>query len=498
MPTNSQILSDADYNSNTYACEDLVIGTGAGGSVAGALLSEAGRNVIMLEEGGYFPTESFNPNVGDMTAKLYRNRGIFPILGSPVIALGEGSCVGGGTVINGAGIFRTPKWFVDEWQNKLGLKGYAYNDLIPHFETIEKDLHIVQEKIADDTNLDSVKLIEAAQKVGWRTEAVPRAAKNCINENLCSTGCMAGAKQSTLVTYIPRALNQQARLFTQLRAIKILHQNQHAHKIMAQTSSGKKIHIQFKRLFLAGGTIQTPHLLRRSGMSTLAGKNFRFHINVKVIARLKDKVYPEISSMFPVQIHEFDQENMYINTSMVKRQYLAMSLAQHGQAAVNRAIENYENMLILNTTIAAESIAHIQSGWGKDPIVTYNFDNHDLERIKLSLYRMSQLLFKMDVHEVFLPIKNAASLTSEESCKNIITKCQKEALDLVTVHIMASCPMGTDPKSSVIDTNGQPWGFRNVWITDASVLPSNIGQSPQGTVMAFAHEIMRRHISSST
>ena len=34
----------------------------------------------------------------------------------------------------------------------------------------------------------------------------------------------------------------------------------------------------------------------------------------------------------------------------------------------------------------------------------------------------------------------------------------------------------------------------NIYITDASVLPSNIGESPQGTIMAFASEIMARHL----
>ena len=56
---------------------------------------------------------------------------------------------------------------------------------------------------------------------------------------------------------------------------------------------------------------------------------------------------------------------------------------------------------------------------------------------------------------------------------------------------MASCPMGVDPKKSVVDLNGNLRGMENVLIADASILPTNLGQSPQGTIMAFAYEIAK-------
>ena len=48
----NSILAREDYTKNTYSCQYLIVGTGAGGSVAGALLAESGHDVIFLEEGG--------------------------------------------------------------------------------------------------------------------------------------------------------------------------------------------------------------------------------------------------------------------------------------------------------------------------------------------------------------------------------------------------------------------------------------------------------------
>ena len=59
---------------------------------------------------------------------------------------------------------------------------------------------------------------------------------------------------------------------------------------------------------------------------------------------------------------------------------------------------------------------------------------------------------------------------------------------------MDSCPMGPDPTTSVVNLDGKLWNMNNILVTDASILPSNIGESPQETIMAFAHEIVNRHL----
>ena len=60
---------------------------------------------------------------------------------------------------------------------------------------------------------------------------------------------------------------------------------------------------------------------------------------------------------------------------------------------------------------------------------------------------------------------------------------------------MASCPMGPSAEDSVVRPDGRLWNMKNVFLADASILPSNIGESPQGTIMAFAHEVIGRHLA---
>jgi len=54
---------------------------------------------------------------------------------------------------------------------------------------------------------------------------------------------------------------------------------------------------------------------------------------------------------------------------------------------------------------------------------------------------------------------------------------------------------GYQPISSTYFFGGRLAGFNNVLVADASVLPTSLGVSPQMTVMAFAHEILERHLA---
>ena len=76
----------------------------------------------------------------------------------------------------------------------------------------------------------------------------------------------------------------------------------------------------------------------------------------------------------------------------------------------------------------------------------------------------------------------------------MIQNLKPKELELVSVHAMASCSMGPND-NSVTDLSGKLNGCNKIHITDASVLPSNIGESPQGTIMSISHEILNRHLN---
>ena len=174
----------------------LVIGSGAGGAVAFRELSNAGKDVLLVEEGIEWTSTDFNKPIAELTQKLYRCGGVTPFFGKPIIGFGEACALGGSTVVNGGLLWRTPEWILDEWQKDYGINGYTNKDLSPYFEEIESSLNVSTEADLEGYDNDSYLIEKASKKLGWKVVQVPRATINCIRKNQCGAGCPSGAKQS--------------------------------------------------------------------------------------------------------------------------------------------------------------------------------------------------------------------------------------------------------------------------------------------------------------
>jgi choline dehydrogenase-like flavoprotein len=115
----------------------VVIGTGAGGAVAGTELAESGADVVFVEEGSWVPTSSFNPYTTFSIPRLYRDAAATVILGNPPIPYVEGRAVGGSTVINGGMAYRAPERVLEHWQSLTGSPDLGPKALEPLFERVE-------------------------------------------------------------------------------------------------------------------------------------------------------------------------------------------------------------------------------------------------------------------------------------------------------------------------------------------------------------------------
>ena len=86
----------------------LIIGSGAGGAMTAQVLASAGMEVMVLEEGRRWALSEYGNNCPEGMRKMYRRRGMTPIMGTVPIGYAEGRCFGGGTEINSGFWHRTP------------------------------------------------------------------------------------------------------------------------------------------------------------------------------------------------------------------------------------------------------------------------------------------------------------------------------------------------------------------------------------------------------
>ena len=101
----------------------LVIGSGAGGATTAALLAEAGRDVLVVDEGEWVEQGSVVPFSLEQMDRQYRAGGVTVALGLPSVAYTEGRCAGGGTEVNSGLYKRPPEDVLMRWRDDYSIDG---------------------------------------------------------------------------------------------------------------------------------------------------------------------------------------------------------------------------------------------------------------------------------------------------------------------------------------------------------------------------------------
>lgn len=467
----------------------VVIGSGAGGATTALMLAEAGIDVLILEEGEHFEKADFSASVPSLIEKLYRDSALTPILGRPNIAFGEGRCLGGSTVINGALFRRPPAELLDDWSKKYGISDVNGPRMNARFERLEKDLNASTQP-QKSVNIGTWRIVEAAEKLKWQTELLPRAQNACQNSNRCPTGCPNDAKQSMLVSYLPRASNLGARIVCNSTAKKLLRSGNRitgVEAIYQDQNITHKMTIKADAVFLCCGPTQTPAFLLNNGLRGRVGKTLQLHFNLRAVAIFNQGFNPKNGTIMSAAVTEFSDRGVHIGTSNFDLPYLAASLTPQRVSVAENVLNNWANAAMYVAQIKAQGRGEIRNSMllGK-AAAHYSISTADMEVIRFSILQMSKLLFNSGARELYFPITHSGPIRSEQEAIEFVTSLSNpKTLHLVSVHAMSSCAMGIEP-DSVANQFGQVRNFENLYINDASMLPEATSVNPQMSIMAMA------------
>jgi choline dehydrogenase-like flavoprotein len=453
-----------------------------------------------VEEGAHHATQSFNPYVTESVPRLYRDASATVIMGAPPIPYIEGRCVGGSTTINGGMTWRAPGGVLRAWVQKSGLSELSEKALEPLFHQVERDISAKPqspESIGEDSRI----MREGAEKLGWSYLHNHRNQHGCVGANNCVLGCPTGAKQSTLVSYVPRALARGARCLTEVRADRLIIENGRCVGVEGVSldritrGDARRIKVRGRAVIVACGAVQTPLLLQAHKLgrpSKLLGKNFTCHPNVKVLA-----VYPfELRGWKGVsqagQIREFEARGIKLAENMVPPGALASQLPFHGAEAWE-LMQDYNRMALTGVLIADSTTGSVRRapfGLGGP---RYDITAYDHERLLEGATRLAELHFAMGASKVLLPFAHMHLAHSADELKKINPRSvPKRTLDMFTVHLMGTAQIGARPERSVVDPKGELWDLPGCYVADASLFPSAVAVNPQVSIMALAMLVASR------
>src|SRR5271154_2912738 len=291
-----------------------------------AALAEAGVDVVLVEEGGYHGTETFTASSMRALRTLYRDGGGGMTIVKPSVLYAEGRCVGGSTTVNGGMSWRTPAQVLSRWSAEVDAIGEA--DMEPYFDEAESRLSVGQQD-PETIGRDSELLKAGADANGWRIVPNRRNQLHCAGSNNCNNGCPTGAKQSMLVTSVPRALSRGARLYAGCRVTRITSSG-----VTGRFTGGRTLTVAARVVIVAGGSIQTPALLAPSRIRSASrqlGRNLALHPNANLIAFFDEEVTGWHGVHQAFQVREFVSDGIILTANNLAPPMLAAMMPGHGR-----------------------------------------------------------------------------------------------------------------------------------------------------------------------
>ncbi|MEM9007075.1 MAG: GMC family oxidoreductase [Cyanobacteria bacterium P01_F01_bin.86] len=456
-----------------------IIGSGPGGMITAKMLTEAGIDVTLFEKGKQISQRAVDPfSVTEMDTK-YTDKGVTVALGNPKVSYVEGSCLGGGSEVNAGLYHRTPEPVFDTWSRESRVN-YAYQELLSHMEVCEKLVNVC--KLPFDPPAASLKLVEGAKKLNWHYMEVPRWYKY---ETSSDQGIHSGVRQSMTEAVLPTLELERLTILTETEVLGISSENSAKVDIYYRDKQSTKEQKSFDYVFLACGAISTPYLLQKSGFKNKhIGRSLRLHSTVKVIARFPEPVNGRNPGVPVHQVKEFSP-GFSIGGSISSLPFVAAGL--FNKPYTYREIREMVPFLSTYYAMISDGVGSVKKSPLIDrPIVRFHIPSSGIKRLNHAVRRLTELMFAAGAEEVFPSLNNLVSLKSQEQWKEYPECIPAKDFNLMTIHLMGSCPMGKDETSSVVNQDGLLHGESRIFLSDASIIPSALGVNPQGTIMALA------------
>jgi long-chain-alcohol oxidase len=491
----------------TLSCDAVVVGSGAGGGVVAAELAAAGKDVIVLEEGGYYNEADFNQLELAMLRKLYYQGG-FAATADGAIALIAGGCLGGGTVVNYTTSFRSPDWLRAEWARQHGLTVFAGDEYTASLDAVYERLGV---------NVDHSRasarervLERGLRRLGWHVGYMPRNVRGCTQDarcGYCGYGCQLGAKQSTLKTYLLDAYRQRARFVVNCTVDRVLIENGRAVGVRATVRQPEMpaftLIVRSRAVVAAAGAIATPALLQRSGMrSTAIGRYLRLHPATAVSGIFDESIRPWEGTLQAVYSDEYtDLDGAHFGPKIESAPLHPALLAL---VTPWRRPDHYRRLMQALPNLSLTGVLLRDSGWGrvaaKDGTsrVGYRLSGKDVAHMRKGIEAGVRILEAAGAREIFT--SQAAYVAYRPGQPGGVAAFLDEVdrrgygpgqMGYVSFHQMGSCRMGNDPKTSVIGPDHEAHEVKGLFIADGSAFPSASGVNPMITIMAMAHRASR-------
>lgn len=500
----------SDIVRNVDVC---VIGSGAAGAILATKLAEAGKSVVLLEHGGYYDGESMNQREADMLPLLWKNAAA-NFTANLRIAIAQGSCLGGSTVINDAVCFRIPPLVVEQWKKKgVSITQKEWDEANDEVST---RIHVA-EVTEDELNTNAQKLREACKTITIGDKPITHHNKNhrncgpsftnpeltsCVKCGFCHLGCHYDTKQSMLVTYIHDALvnpDIDYTAYCNCRADRITYENGTATGVDASfvDADGNELYrmrVNAKVVILSAGAIASSNLLQRSKIGgEKVGKGLALHPAPFVMGVFDDEIYANRGIPMSYTCHEFGVTNgvekggFLIESIFLPVFQMALAIPSFAKDH-ERLMKSFNRLSMAGIMVRDEPTGTVTMSYSGGPRVVYNLSPQTIDDMARGMAILARMWFAVGARSLVTSHRDVPEIRNKYDIALLkdAVRNNPDSLMLGSAHPQGGNKMGADEKECVVDSDCKVHGSDNLYVCDASVFPTALGVNPQLTVMALA------------
>jgi choline dehydrogenase-like flavoprotein len=299
-------------------------------------------------------------------------------------------------------------------------------------------------------------------------------------------GCPRNAKSGVQLNALPQACEAGARILSEGRVERIVHENGRAVGVTVHAVDGSQMDIHAPRVVVAAGATETPSLLRRSGLGRHphVGRNLSIHPALAVLGRFPEPVRAWDGVLQSAGIEEFhERDRILIEATSAPFGMGWTTLPGVGRRLL-RELDDVDGIASLGAMIGDRPSGRVL---GRNrPTVRYDLQKEDASRLLRAVGVMGRVLFAAGAGHLLTGIHGAEVVRSEEALDEAIASADPRRLHLAAFHPTGTARAGSDPERFPVDASGRLRGVGGVWVADASILPSCPEVNPQVTIMALA------------
>jgi choline dehydrogenase-like flavoprotein len=371
----------------------------------------------------------------------------------------------------------------------------------------------------EQVNANNDAVLRGAERLGLARGVFRHNRIGCKASGYCLLGCSYDAKRGAHLTYLPRADAAGAALYTDLRAERIELDGDRAVAVTGfVVERGPRVarlpfRIEAERVVLAAGAVHSPALLAAAGVGRALpqlGRNVSLQPQLPVTATFPEGVsirawrgIPQAAFCSAGDDHTVEQ-----GLGGFRLEAVSGGLSQVGAGLPGFGLAHKQAMVRLDRTASAlllvpdhPSGSMTWSERGPRGIVAridYRMQDEWKARLRRGMRQAAEIYFAAGAErvafasEVFPELRGAGDLDriDEFTIRTGVTR-------FISAHVQGSCRMSLDAGSGVVDQDHRVHGLRNVFVVDASVMPTTASTHTMIPVMTLAdraaHAMLDRH-----